>query len=103
MNKLPKEKRTQILTLLVEGNSLRAAARITDTAFNTVAKLFVEAGKACADYQDRTFAISNASGFNSTKSGRSFTPSKRMSPVRGPRPPMQAMYGRGLQLMPILS
>lgn len=54
MNKLPKEKRTQILTLLVEGNSLRAAARITDTAFNTVAKLFVEAGRACADYQDRT-------------------------------------------------
>jgi hypothetical protein len=35
MNKLPKEKRTQILTLLVEGNSLRAAARITDTAFKT--------------------------------------------------------------------
>jgi IS1 family transposase len=54
MNKLPKEKRTQILTLLVEGNSLRAAARITDTAFNTVAKLFVEAGGACADYQDHT-------------------------------------------------
>ena len=54
MNKLPTEKRIQILTLLVEGNSLRAAARITDVAFNTVAKLFVDAAKACADYQDRT-------------------------------------------------
>jgi IS1 family transposase len=53
MNKLPTEKRIQILSLLVEGNSLRAAARITDTAFNTVAKLFVDAAKACADYQDR--------------------------------------------------
>jgi hypothetical protein len=54
MNKLPSEKRIQILTLLVEGMSLRAAGRATDTAFNTVAKLFVDAGNACADYQDRT-------------------------------------------------
>jgi IS1 family transposase len=54
MNKLPTEKRIAILTALVEGSSLRATARMTDTAFNTVAKLFVDAGKACADYQDRT-------------------------------------------------
>jgi IS1 family transposase len=53
MNKLPAEKRIQILTLLVEGNSLRAASRISNTAFNTVAKLFVDAARACADYQDR--------------------------------------------------
>ncbi len=52
MNKLPLAKRVQILHLLVEGNSLRATARITDTAFNTVAKLFVDAGRACAAYQD---------------------------------------------------
>ena len=54
MNRLPAEKRIQILTLLVEGMSLRATGRATDTAFNTIAKLFVDAGKACADYQDRT-------------------------------------------------
>jgi len=53
MNKLPTEKRVQILHLLCEGNSLRATARISDTAFNTVAKLFVDAGKAFADYQDK--------------------------------------------------
>jgi IS1 family transposase len=53
MNRLPFDKRVQILNLLVEGNSLRAAARITDTAFNTVAKLFVDAGTACAGYQDQ--------------------------------------------------
>lgn len=53
MNKLPLEKRVQILNLLVEGNSLRATARITDVAFNTVAKLFVNAGRACAAYQDQ--------------------------------------------------
>jgi IS1 family transposase len=52
MNKLPTEKRIQILTLLVEGMSLRATARATDTAFNTVAKFFVSAGKACEAYQD---------------------------------------------------
>jgi IS1 family transposase len=54
MNKLPTEKRSQIIHLLVEGNSLRATSRLSDTAFNTVAKLFVDAAKACADYQDRT-------------------------------------------------
>src|ERR1700731_3141751 len=54
MNKLPTEKRAQIIHLLVEGNSLRATARIVDVSFNTVAKLFVDTGKACLDYQDRT-------------------------------------------------
>lgn len=32
--------------------SLRAAGRATDTAFNTVTKLFVSAGETCASYQD---------------------------------------------------
>ena len=54
MNKLPPEKRAQILHLLVEGNSLRATARLADVSFNTTAKLFVDAARACADYQDRT-------------------------------------------------
>jgi IS1 family transposase len=55
MNKLPSEKRAQILHLLVEGNSMRATARIADVAFNTVDKLFIEAGHACAAYQDTAF------------------------------------------------
>ena len=54
MNKLPSEKRAQILHLLCEGNSLRATSRLADVAYNSVAKLFVEASKACLDYQDRT-------------------------------------------------
>lgn len=53
MNKLPAEKRTQILHLLCEGNSLRATSRLADAAYNSVAKLFVDAAKACLDYQDR--------------------------------------------------
>jgi hypothetical protein len=42
MNKLPSHKRAQILYLLVEGNSMRATARIADVAFNSVDKLYME-------------------------------------------------------------
>lgn len=51
MNRLSGEKKAQILNCLVEGNSLRATARLTDTAVNTVMSLLVRAGKACARYQ----------------------------------------------------
>jgi len=53
MNKLSREKQTQIISALVEGNSLRSTARMCDVAFNTVLKLLPEIGSACADYQDR--------------------------------------------------
>jgi IS1 family transposase len=55
MNKLPLEKRSQILACLTEGNSLRAAARLTDAAKNTVVKLLCDAGRACSAYQDQAF------------------------------------------------
>ena len=55
MNRLNKDKQIKIIAALVEGNSLRATARICDVAFNTVLKLLPELGKACADYQDRVF------------------------------------------------
>lgn len=53
MNKLSLEDRAKVLTLLVEGNSLRATARIADVSYNTVCKLFADAGRVCADYQDK--------------------------------------------------
>lgn len=53
MNKLNIKKRTQILHLLVEGNSLRATARIADVSRNTVDKLLRDVGSACLDYQDK--------------------------------------------------
>jgi len=40
--------------MLIEGNSLRATTRICDVSINTVTKLLVDVGSACADYQDRT-------------------------------------------------
>jgi len=52
MNVLPIEKRAQILQLLVEGMSMRAVTRVTGCSINTVTKLLVDAGKACAEYQN---------------------------------------------------
>jgi IS1 family transposase len=51
MNKLSIERQTQIIKVLCEGNSIRATARITDSAINTVVKLLKEVGLACAEYQ----------------------------------------------------
>ncbi len=53
MNILPLPKRAQILGLLVEGMSLRAASRIADVSINTVTKLLIDVGAACAEFQDR--------------------------------------------------
>jgi IS1 family transposase len=55
MNILNKTKRTQLISVLVEGNSLRATARICDVAFNTILKFIPQIGKVCADYQDKAF------------------------------------------------
>ncbi len=53
MNKLSLEKRTQIVGLLVEGNSLRATSRLADCSINTVTKLLVDIGNACQIYHDK--------------------------------------------------
>lgn len=52
MNKLPSAKRVLILQMLCEGSSMRSIARTADVSINTVAKLLVDAGKACAAFHD---------------------------------------------------
>ena len=52
MNKLPIATRSQILSLLVEGSSLRSISRVCDVSINTVTKLLEDAGEACAAYHD---------------------------------------------------
>lgn len=52
MNKLSLEKRTQVITALVEGTSIRATCRMTGTAKGTVTRLLASVGKACSDYQN---------------------------------------------------
>src|SRR5438445_4315438 len=54
MNRLPPERRAQIVGLLAEGNSLRAASRLADVSINTVTKLLLDVGATCEQYQDRT-------------------------------------------------
>ncbi len=54
MNKLTTEARAKILHLLCEGMSIRAITRLTGVSKNTVAKLLIDAGKACAAYHDAT-------------------------------------------------
>jgi len=53
MNRLDSKKRAQILAALVEGTSIRAIVRMLGVSKNTVAKLLLEAGAACAVYQDK--------------------------------------------------
>jgi IS1 family transposase len=52
MNRLSTAERTRIVAALVEGNSLRATARMTGFARMTVEKLLRELGAACAQMQD---------------------------------------------------
>ena len=54
MNKLPLKTRVTILNMLVEGSSMRSISRVTGVSINTVSKLLVDAGKACAAYHDET-------------------------------------------------
>jgi len=55
MNKLTSDRRAQILTMMVEGVSIRAISRMTGASKNTIVKLLADAGEACSDYQDCAF------------------------------------------------
>ena len=52
MRQLPKAKRAFVLECLIEGNSMRSTSRLAKVSINTVTKLLVDAGEACAAYHD---------------------------------------------------
>jgi IS1 family transposase len=52
MNKLPLHKRVQILSMLCEGVSMRSISRVVDVSINTVGKMLIDAGEACAAFHD---------------------------------------------------
>jgi IS1 family transposase len=52
MNRLSVAERAAILGMLVEGNSLRSCSRLADVSLNTVTKLLVDLGAACAKFHD---------------------------------------------------
>jgi IS1 family transposase len=54
MNKLSTEKRAQVVRCLVEGNSIRSTVRMTGVAKNTISKLLVDLGEACAKHHMET-------------------------------------------------
>lgn len=54
MNKLPIQKRIQIINMLVEGSSLRATSRVCDVSINTVSKLLVNVGRGCIEFHNKT-------------------------------------------------
>jgi len=53
VNKLPLAKRAQILSMLVEGSSMRSVSRVCDVSINTVTKLLEDAGEACVEHHDQ--------------------------------------------------
>jgi len=55
MNKLPTEKRVQVVSLLVEGMAINAIVRTTGISKNTILKLLADLGNACAIYQSKVF------------------------------------------------
>jgi len=54
MNRLTTVERAQLVTLLVEGNSIRATSRISGIAYSTVIKFVADIGRACLEFQDKT-------------------------------------------------
>jgi IS1 family transposase len=51
MNRLRPAQRAAVVKALVDGNSIRATVRLTGVAKNTVTKLLLELGEACAKFQ----------------------------------------------------
>ncbi len=53
MNRLSNEKRAQVVSALVEGNSIRSTVRMTGACKDAVIKLIRDLGRACTDYHDK--------------------------------------------------
>lgn len=54
MNKLSTAKRVAVVAALVEGNSVRATARMTNVSKPTILKLLAQLGDVCTEYHDAT-------------------------------------------------
>lgn len=54
MNVLSLEKQAQILSALVEGNSVRSTSRISGAHVGTILNLLVRVGNGCATLMDQT-------------------------------------------------
>ncbi len=57
MNRLSLKNRAQIISCLVEGNSIRSTEHMTDTHRDTVRHLMVQVGEGCAKLMDETMRM----------------------------------------------
>jgi len=60
MNRLTTAKRAAVVAALVEGNSIRATARMTGVCKPAILKLLADLGPVCAEYHDRVVRHVNA-------------------------------------------
>src|SRR5215211_5058918 len=89
MNKLPPEKRVQIVSMLCEGSSMRSISRVADVSINTVSKLLIDAGKTCAAFHDEKVRGVTASRVQCDEIW-SFTYAKQKNVARAKSAPAQA-------------
>lgn len=54
MNRLSLARRTQVISALVEGNSIRSTERMTDTHRDTIMRIMVEVGTGCTAIHSET-------------------------------------------------
>jgi len=52
MNRISRDRQTQIIGCLVEGNSIRSTERMTETHRDTIMRLMISAGEVCANLMD---------------------------------------------------
>jgi len=100
MNRLSTEKRATILGMLVEGNSMRAAARMAGVSFNTVSKLLLDIGEAAARYHDEHMRDLPCKTVEADEICRSSGRRPRTSPRATRTTRTTAMFGRGPPLTP---
>ena len=89
MNKLPLKTRALILNMLCEGQSMRATARLAEVSFNTVAKLLIDGGKACAELHDELVQGVTASRIQCDEVW-SFTYAKQKNVAKAKAAPVEA-------------
>jgi len=96
MNKLDTKVRAQILHLLCEGTSMRAITGLIGVSINTVSKLLIDVGNACAQYHDDAVRGYLQSKRSAMKSGHLRTQSRQTLSMHWRLLKALAIHGHGL-------
>ena len=98
MNRLSNDKRTQIVRMIVEGNSVRSITRMTGVCQEAILKLLCDLGTACAKHH-KTFVrnLTFRGASSATKFGRSAT--RKTRTFQQSAKTSRVAFGRGSRLM----